>query len=139
MTTHLILLPLLLQIALTLALYVALARAKTKALAAGAVDETRRALHDDAWPENVLQINNCIRNQFEVPILFYVLVLALLQLGAAGWLAQVLAWLFVLSRVGHALVHTGSNQVPLRRRLFSLGCLLLMLMTALLAWVVVAA
>ncbi|GAA6132747.1 MAPEG family protein [Halopseudomonas sabulinigri] len=75
-----------------------------------------------------------------LPLLLQIaLTLALLQLGAAGWLAQVLAWLFVLSRVGHALVHTGSNQVPLRRRLFSLGCLLLMLMTALLAWVVVAA
>jgi len=137
MTTHLILLPLLLQIALTLGLYIALTRAKAKALAAGVVDEARRALHDDAWPDSVLQINNCIRNQFEVPVLFYVLVLALLQLEAAGWLAQLLAWLFVLSRLAHALVHTGSNQVPLRRRLFTLGCVLLMLMTALLGWVVV--
>ncbi|MEH6493331.1 MAPEG family protein [Halopseudomonas sp.] len=137
MTTHLILLPLLLQIALTLGLYIALTRAKAKALTAGVVDEARRALHDDAWPDSVLQINNCIRNQFEVPVLFYVLVLALLQLGAAGWLAQLLAWLFVLSRLAHALVHTGSNQVPLRRRLFTLGCVLLMLMTALLGWVVV--
>ncbi|MGB3596632.1 MAPEG family protein [Pseudomonas neustonica] len=137
MNAQLILLPVLLQIALTLASYVALARAKSKALALGQVDEVRRALHSDAWPDSVIKINNNIRNQFETPVLFYVLVLVLLNLGAVGWLTQLLAWLFVLSRIAHTLVHTGTNQVPLRRRLFTFGCVVLMLMTALAAWVLV--
>jgi len=137
MNAQLILLPVLLQIALTLAMYVALTRAKLKAVAQGQVDETRRALHDDAWPDSVIKINNNIRNQFEAPVLFYVLVLVLLHLGAVGWLTQLLAWLFLLSRVAHALVHTGANQVPLRRRIFAFGCVILMLMTALAAWVLV--
>ena len=131
------LLPVLLQIALTLASYVALARAKSKALALGQVDEVRRALHSDAWPDSVIKINNNIRNQFETPVLFYVLVLVLLNLGAVGWLTQLLAWLFVLSRIAHTLVHTGTNQLPLRRRLFTFGCVVLILMTALAAWVLV--
>ena len=137
MNAQLILLPVLLQIALTLASYVALARAKSKALALGQVDEVRRALHSDAWPDSVIKINNNIRNQFETPVLFYVLVLVLLNLGAVGWLTQLLAWLFVLSRIAHTLVHTGTNQVPLRRRLFTFGCVVLILMTALAAWVLV--
>ena len=137
MNAQLILLPVLLQIALTLASYVALARAKSKALALGQVDEVRRALHSDAWPDSVIKINNNIRNQFETPVLFYVLVLVLLNLGAVGWLTQLLAWLFVLSRIAHTLVHTGTNQVPLRRRLFTSGCVVLILMTALAAWVLV--
>lgn len=137
MNAQLILLPVLLQIALTLASYVALARAKSKALALGQVDEVRRALHSDAWPDSVIKINNNIRNQFETPVLFYVLVLVLLNLGAVGWLTQLLAWLFVLSRIAHTLVHTGTNQLPLRRRLFTFGCVVLMLMTALAAWVLV--
>lgn len=137
MNAQLILLPVLLQIALTLASYVALARAKSKALALGQVDEARRALHSDAWPDSVIKINNNIRNQFETPVLFYVLVLVLLNLGAVGWLTQLLAWLFVLSRIAHTLVHTGTNQLPLRRRLFTFGCVVLILMTALAAWVLV--
>ena len=134
MNAQLILLPVLLQIALTLASYVALARAKSKALALGQVDEVRRALHSDAWPDSVIKINNNIRNQFETPVLFYVLVLVLLNLGAVGWLTQLLAWLFVLSRIAHTLVYTGTNQLPLRRRLFTFGCVVLILMTALAAW-----
>lgn len=137
MNAQFILLPLLLQIALTLAMYIALTRAKLRAVELDQVDEARRALHDDAWPDSVIKINNNIRNQFEAPVLFYVLVFVLLHLGAVGWLAQLLAWLFVLSRIAHAVVHTGANRVPLRRRIFTFGCVILILMTALAAWVLV--
>lgn len=114
-------LPAILQILLTILLYVALGVAKAKASREGKVNEARRALHADAWPDNVQQINNSIRSQFEIPLLFYVLTLILWQLESTGVLIQVLAWIFVLSRFAHAYVHTGSNVVPLRRRVFSLG------------------
>ncbi|MBM4197700.1 MAG: hypothetical protein FJ197_11540 [Gammaproteobacteria bacterium] len=118
MNRDLIFWPILVQIALTLILYVRLDFAKKKASAAGEVDENRRALYADAWPEYVVQINNCIRNQFEVPILFYVLVALLHAKDSVGAMALVLAWLFVALRLGHAYVHTGSNYVPVRRKLF---------------------
>lgn len=126
-----IFLPLLLQVLLTVGVYVALAVAKARASKAGLVDAGRRALHADAWPENVQKINNNIRNQFEVPVLFYVLVIVLYQLGAAGMTAQVLAWLFVASRVVHAFVHTGANVVPVRRSVFLFGCLVVLAMLVL--------
>ena len=97
-----ILLPLLVQVLLTLVLYAALALAKARALKAGQVDLERRALHDDAWPESVMKISNNIRNQFQLPVLFYVLVIVLWQLGESGVLVQALAWLFVRSRIVHA-------------------------------------
>ncbi|UGV29984.1 MAPEG family protein [Halopseudomonas aestusnigri] len=131
MTEKLIFLPVLMHMALVFWLYIALTRAKARAQAAGQLDEARRALHDDAWPESVQQINNCIRNQFELPVLFYALVMVLWSLGAAGLLAQGLAWLFVVSRLVHARVHTGSNYVPARRRAFTIGVLALMAMTLL--------
>lgn len=131
MSEKLIFLPVLVQIALTFWLYIALTRAKSRAQAAGQVDEARRALHDDAWPEPVQQINNCIRNQFELPVLFYALVMVLWSLDTAGALAQLLAWLFVASRLVHAWIHIGSNYVPARRRAFTVGALALMAMTLL--------
>jgi hypothetical protein len=126
-----ILLPLLAQVFLTLALYAVLAVAKRRAMQAGLVDLERRALHDDAWPESVIKVSNNIRNQFQLPVLFYVLVIVLWQLGKAGPLAQALAWLFVASRVVHAWVHTGSNVVALRRGVFTFGWVVLAGMTAL--------
>jgi len=130
MTNDIILLPALAQILLTIAVYGALAVAKARAVRGGLVDLDRRALHDDAWPDSVIKINNNIRNQFEVPVLFYVLTIVLWQLNEAGVVAQLLAWLFVLSRFLHAWIHTGSNYVPARRRVFMFGCVVVLAMTA---------
>lgn len=121
-------LPVLLQILLAVLLYIALAVAKAKAAKAGQVNLERRALHADAWPDSVLKINNNIRNQFEVPMLYYVLMLILWQLNQTDYLIQALSWLFVGSRYIHSYVHTGSNYVPMRRRVFMLGVLVIVVL-----------
>jgi hypothetical protein len=120
-----IFLPILLQVLVTLYAYVLLSIAKSRAAKAGLVNVERRALHDDAWPDHVIQINNNIRNQFELPVVFYVLVILLWAAGSAGVFVQVIAWLFALSRVVHLYIHTGSNYVPLRRRVFMFGFLMI--------------
>jgi hypothetical protein len=120
-----ILLPVMVQVVLTMAVYVLLNVAKARALRRGEVDLVRRGLHDDAWPDSVNKINNNIRNQFEVPVLFYVLSFMLLALNAVTWLALVAAWLFALSRIVHAYAHIGPNHVPTRRRIFVFGCVML--------------
>jgi hypothetical protein len=134
MNRNLIFLPALVQVLLTLAVYVLLIKFKIRAMRAGKVDMARRALHDDAWPDNVMAINNNIRNQFELPVLFYVLVFALWALDAVHTLALVTAWLFVVSRIVHAWVHCTSNYVPNRRRAFTVGWWVLLAMAVLLAW-----
>lgn len=134
MTDNLIFLAVIAQIILTFWLYAYLAIAKARASTLGLVDETRRGLHDDAWPENILQINNCIKNQFEVPVLFYALITIAWATSNVVVIIHVLAWFFVTSRIIHAIIHTGSNLVPLRRRFFMLGCLSLVLMTLFLTY-----
>lgn len=129
MNQDLIFLPVLIQIALVIALYFNLAIAKSRASQRGEVNEDRRALFDDAWPESVLKINNCIRNQFEVPVLFYVAVLILWSLGSVNVFVHIISWLFVVTRIVHAYVHTSSNDVPLRRSVFSIGVLILLVLT----------
>lgn len=121
MTAAAFFLPALLQVLLTLLLYSKLVFAKSRALKAGQVNLERRALHADAWPENVIKINNNIRNQFEVPVLFYVLTIILWELQLTSISIQVLSCLFVATRYVHAWVHTGSNTVAWRRRVFMVG------------------
>ena len=130
MKGNLIFLPALLQVLTTLYAYVLLGIAKARAMKSGLVNEQRRALHDDAWPDSVIQINNNIRNQFELPVLFYVLVVFLWASGSTGVAVQAIAWLFALSRVVHLHIHTGSNYVPLRRRVFMFGFLMIAMLFA---------
>lgn len=129
MENNYIFVPVIIQIALTLWLYFYLAIAKSRAVKLGEVNEDRRALHDDAWPDSVLQINNCIRNQFEAPLLFYILIVILWSIGSVNIYVHIAAWIFALSRIGHALIHTGSNYVPLRRKFFMAGCFILIGLT----------
>ena len=121
MNKNLVLLPLMLQAFTTLVAYSLLRVRRDKATAAGLVNEERRALHDDAWPDRVLQINNNIRNQFELPTLFYVLCIVLWCVDFVGPVGLGVATLFSLSRLVHLHIHTGSNFVPHRRRAFTFG------------------
>ncbi|MGH1372164.1 MAG: MAPEG family protein [Cellvibrionaceae bacterium] len=129
MNAQIILWPVLLNIVLAVLLYFKLISAKKAAVAAGTVDESRRALHDDAWPDSVVQVNNCIRNQFEAPVLFYAVIGVIYALNAVNWIALSLAWIFVTSRYFHAYVHTGSNFVPRRRRFFTVSVLSILALT----------
>lgn len=131
MNQNLIFLPLLLQVTVTFAVYISLGRAKEAAIKNQEVDLERRGTHDDAWPVSVQKINHNIRNQFETPVLFYVLVIILWLMNAAGIVAQCIAWLFAITRVLHAYEHTGSNFIPRRKRLFQAGVVLLMTLAAL--------
>jgi hypothetical protein len=126
--------PVLALVLMTLLIYVRLIKVKIRELRAGRVNLERRALHEDAWPESVLQINNNIRNQFELPVLFYIVCGVLWALDAVGALALVAAWLFVASRIAHAWVHLTSNYVPNRRRLFTVGWWILVFMVLLAGW-----
>ncbi|MBL1273017.1 MAG: MAPEG family protein [Oceanospirillales bacterium] len=126
--------PVLAQVFLTLIMLIVLGARKTKAVKAGEVSRKQAALNNRVWPEDVVKVSNNIANQFEVPVLFYVLCLVLYSINAAGVVALVLAWLFVVSRFAHAYVHIGSNYVPMRFRLYLVGCLVLIAMLILVAW-----
>ncbi len=134
MNGDLIFYPVLAMVLVTLLIYVRLINVKVRELKAGKVDRPRRGLHEDAWPDSVLQINNNLRNQFELPVLFYIVCFVLWALEAVGTLALVAAWLFVVSRFAHAWVHLTSNYIPNRRRLFTVGWWVLLFMVLLAAW-----
>jgi hypothetical protein len=134
MSSNYIFWPVLAQVLLTLIMFIVLGKRKTKAVHAGKVDRKQAALDNRVWPEDVVRVSNNIANQFEAPVLFYVLCLVIYSIDAAGTVAIVLAWLFVLSRCAHAYVHVVSNYVPVRLRLFLVGCLVLIAMLMLVAW-----
>jgi hypothetical protein len=94
--------PVIIQVFLTLFVYLRLMQVKKRAAKEGRVDRVRIALRDDAWPDYVIQVNNNIRNQFELPVLFYLLATVLWLLDAVHGVAIAAATVFVVSRIVHA-------------------------------------
>ena len=66
-----------------------------------------------------------LMNQFELPVLFHVLCLALYVTNGVNDLTLLLMWLFVVSRYAHAWVHLTSNRLIHRNRAFTLGVVVL--------------
>ena len=117
MSIQAVLLPVLFQVALVFVLLGFMAKTRMDAMNGG-VRGTDVALSDDAFPARSRQISNCYANQFEMPVLFLLAVIFGIVLHQAGWLFVLLEWLFVALRIGHAFVHTTSNNVSIRGPLF---------------------
>ncbi len=130
---NLILWPVFLQITLTLVVFLVLGKRKGQAIKAGDVDRKKAALDNSAWPDDVVKASNNIQNQFQTPVLFYVLCFAFLALNSVSATILALAWAFAISRLIHAYVHINSNYVPLRFNMFLIGTIILIAMTVFLA------
>jgi hypothetical protein len=77
----------------------------------------------DAPPEWVERPARAFMNLLEVPLLFYVVCVLMLQTAQWDSVQLSLAWLFVASRYLHALVYIGLNDVPLRFAAYAMGCI----------------
>src|SRR5215467_12854633 len=128
MTVQAILAPLFVLVALTFALLVWMGAARFAAVRRREVDVRDIALGQLNWPPRVQQISNCYHNQFQLPVLFYVLTILAYDLKKADYAFVIMAWVFVISRIVHAYVHVTSNRVPRRFLAFAVGALVLLLM-----------
>ncbi len=73
-------------------------------------------------PTQPTKVSNCFNSQFQVPLLFYVLVILAWITKQADLLFVVMAWIFVILRLAHAYIHTTSNHVPTRFNVFAAAC-----------------
>jgi hypothetical protein len=128
MTVQTVLLPLFFEVALTLGLLLWLGILRRNDLNSGAAKPSQVALREPNWPARTQQVANCVANQFELPVLFYVLTVLEIVTRHADLVFVVLAWIFVLSRLVHAYVHTTSNVVMRRGGWYSVGVIALLAM-----------
>lgn len=124
--------PMIAQVALVYAVYLLIGMRRKKAVENGSATVSQFRENRDE-PAESLYVRNNLANQFELPVLFYAVCLALFVTGGAGVAAVSLAWVFVLSRCGHAYVHVTSNRIRHRQPLFVLGFFALGAMWLLLA------
>jgi hypothetical protein len=123
-----VLLPLFVEVALTLGLLLWLGYLRRNDLKSGKVKVSQIALREPNWTVQTQQVVNCFANQFELPVLFYVLTILAIITRQADLIFLVLAWVFVLTRLMHALVHTTSNMVARRGAWYGFGAVALLAM-----------
>ena len=121
-----VLLPLFVEVILTFALLLTLAPLRDKDLKSGIATQDNIALRQPNWSKRSLQVANAFSNQFELPVLFYVLTILAYVTHHAGVAFVVLAWIFVIFRLAQAYVHVTSNIVRVRGALYGVGMLALL-------------
>lgn len=68
---------------------------------------------------------NNLRNLFEMPVLYFALVPLLLITHHANHLQVLLAWIYVLLRAAHSLIHATKGPVLPRFAVYALSCAVL--------------
>jgi hypothetical protein len=125
MTVQEILLPLFVEVILTFLLLFFLAPMRARDFKAGISTYDNIALREPNWSKRSLQVAYSFSNQFELPVLFYVLTILAYVTHLAGLVFVILAWIFVIFRILQAAVHVTSNNVRLRGPLFGIAAIAL--------------
>ncbi len=128
MSVQMVLLPLMVQIGLTFALLIWMVGLRRQTLVNGETRIRDVALGQSSWPVRVTQVANCYRNQFELPVLFYVLIALALPLRHADLFIVLMSWAFVVARLVHAGIFVSSNDFGRRSTVWLVGVLVLMVM-----------
>jgi hypothetical protein len=126
-----ILYPLLAQALLAFVVGVVMFRRRVAEMRANRVHPQAVALSRDMAAKLADQrAPDSFRNQFELPVLFYALLLALYVTKLADPLYVGLAWIFVTTRYAHAWIHCTFNKVMRRFQAYAVGYFVLAAMWA---------
>lgn len=134
MSQNLILLPVFVQVLLTFAVLVVMGvRRQHSAKMRGKTAQDLALAREQDWERPAIQASNNFKNQFELPVLFYTAAAFALITRNVDMAMFILAWVFVLARIGHAVVHLGSNVVLWRGSIWLIGFIALVAMWVMLA------
>lgn len=126
-----ILLPLLAMLALTMLVWIVMFATRGYYISAAKInvqDFARPEPLNAALPDYAIKPSNNFKNLFEVPVVFYVMVLYLAVSGTADDTHLLCAWIFVGFRALHSLIHCTINNVNLRGMVYAVSCIALIVM-----------
>jgi hypothetical protein len=118
-TQHL-LLPAFVQVALTVYVLTRMGQGRVRAVRSGQVKRSE-VDNKSAYSDTVQKFANNYVSQFELPVLFYLVLLFALVTGLVDGFLVGLAWAFVGARLVHSFVHTGTNRIATRFKVFVAG------------------
>jgi hypothetical protein len=128
MSIQMVLLPVFVLAGLTFVLLLWMVGSRRQALVGGETKIRDIALGQPNWPTRATQIANCYANQFELPLLFYILIALALPLRHADLFIVLMSWVFVVTRFVHAGIFVTSNDLGRRSLAWLAGVLVLLAM-----------
>jgi hypothetical protein len=114
MSVPMALLPVFVLVGLAFYLLMWMAVARRNAIVKEGTKIREIALGQPNWPVRATQIGNCFKNQFEMPVLFYILIALALPLRHVDLVIVSLSWVFVVTRFVHAGIFVTSNDLNYR-------------------------
>ncbi len=103
-------------------------RTRVQAARSGQVDPKYFKALQGVAPERVITVARHFDNQFQAPVIFFLVCIAHMVLAQANQITITLAWIFILTRWVHSYVHLGKNQLRKRVKAFAAGWLVLLMM-----------
>ncbi len=122
--------PLYVQVALTFIVLFIMIGFRVKALTTGGLKPEDVSLRQPLWPETATKASNNFLSQFEVPVLFFTLVILHIVTQTGDQTQLYLAWVHVIFRVFHAITHIFFNTNTIRTLFFAISTFTLMGMWA---------
>ena len=111
MSVQMVLLPVFVLVGLAFALLLGMAAARTGAITGGRSASRISRCASRTGPNGSPRSATASANQFEIPVLFYVLIALALPLRKADLVIVLLSWVFVVTRFVHAGIFVTSNDV----------------------------
>ena len=118
---QLLIAPIFVHLALVLFVGVSSVRGRVASVMSGETKLAEIALDSSKWPPRLRKLGNNFDNQFDVPTTWYALCALIVATGKADMFLAVLSCIFVLTRLIHAYIHIGSNNVRYRMYAFLSG------------------
>ena len=128
MSIQFVLLPLFVEVLLTFGVMFGMMYFRTTSLQRGETRLKDIALREPNWPARATQYGYAFANQFELPVLFYVLTILEIVTRHADLVFVLLAWTFVAMRVLQVWVHVTNNNVRVRGAFYGVGAIVLVIM-----------
>jgi hypothetical protein len=102
---HPLIYPMFAMVLLTFAVALWMMYTRVKAVSSGKMKFSYFKTYDGNATEMVLKTTRHFTNLFEVPVLFYATLLTIMVLDISSSAILLLAWLFVITRILHAIIH----------------------------------
>ena len=128
MSVQMVLLPVFVLVGLAFFLLLWMATARNRAVQSKETSFKNIAAGQANWPTRTARVGDCFSNQFEIPILFYILIALALPLRHADLFIVLMSWVFVVTRFIHAGIFVTSNNVQQRGLVWFSGVLVLLAM-----------
>ena len=127
MSKTLILYPFISMILLTLFLYVQNYLVNRRAIKNGIVKFSYLKDYKGDVPSYITISRQTLKNQLELPIFFYLLILMALIFDKVALVDLILSWVFVISRYIHCYIRLGYHNIIHRAYIFEIGMLTLVI------------